>query len=711
MEASEFGPRRPAASEASDAEGPSFTLATLSSDPGAVARQISAWASADAVRRLTSLGVRSIQPNTHALLVDAVLQLAWPESESLSAAVLDFALELVSAVPAFNKPVIDALVITWLPTSASRDQQKEAASVADATLLHVHETLRGILRVTPLALSNLFHAVKEQLPHRRHELSVHVGFLQQLLQMLGYCHPLRARVVHLLVERLVDLDVQIAQQLKALEEAADADETIFEVESDTSAEELAKMRLNAEKLDKLLSMIMELVRTTCTQRTLSGSAAATTKSPEQTGAADGEGTPPPPVQSSNSPFRKGAAALLGGSTGELELLLPPSAAGSGSRSGSHDALPMMSDGADVADLRTLTPGKVARTASAGALTDASPGSCSVLEPPDDPAEALFEALIGAFRASVLPTYKCRCVQFLVFYVCSFDDAFSRSFLQLLLAQMRSEHVHAEARLACASYIASFLARAKFVSIDLVLATTREMVRWGADYQSQAIARLGGAPPSLDVNLHGTFYAAMQGVLYICCYRHEQLQTAEAGGALSGLAVALAQVLHGPLNPLKFCLEAIAIEFERLGVCDIIELAADNERLMIASRTANGAPNVLDDFFPFDPLHGFRQSEAIVAPLYQEWIHRSGGGNSEPRDSNLSAISRSEDASESLATSLHGMSVTPCSGEDPAMGDHMRRRLAENRSLISGLVGSGGSPFASPLVQPNGAAPKIPGFGL
>ena len=50
--------------------------------------------------------------------------------------------------------------------------------------------------------------------------------------MLEYCHAVRARVVHLLVERLVDLDVQIAQQLRALEEAADQDDTIFEVETD-----------------------------------------------------------------------------------------------------------------------------------------------------------------------------------------------------------------------------------------------------------------------------------------------------------------------------------------------------------------------------------------------------------------------------------------------------------------------------------------------
>jgi len=276
--------------------------------------------------------------------------------------------------------------------------------------------------------------------------------------------------------------------------------------------------------------------------------------------------------------------------------------------------------------------------------------------------------------------------------------------------MRSEHVHAEARMACAAYTASFLARAKFAPRGLVLAATREMVAWASEYQQGVVARLHGQPPPLDVQMHGTFYTALQGVLYILCYRHEQLLTAEGGQALAALSKQLTPVLHGPLNPLKFSLEAIAHEFERLGVCDISALLASNERLLVASRTAAGQPNRLDDFFPFDPLTGFKRSEAVVAPLYQEWVHRVGGAASEARDSN---VSRSEDASESLATSLQGMSVTPCSGEaDPAMSEHVLRRLAENqKSVLSNLQGGGVSPFASPLAPPNRLAPPVPAFGL
>ena len=778
---------------------PSALIAMLQLDQGRVMRVLEASShSPEAVRRLAAC-VSGFRYEVHGQLVSSILQLPWRQSEALAAAVLEFALELVSAVPAFNKPVIDALVTTWLPAvtrkpvprsglSASRQLEAEAEAAAEAaaraadeaTQPLVHATMRGILRACPLGIPNLFAAIKEHLPHRRLELSTHVTFVRNTLTMLKYCHALVGRVVHLLVERLVDLDVQIGQQLRALEEQADADDTIFEVESETTAEELAKMRQNAAKLDTLLSLLMaELIKPACTgprsggpgaagrsggyatsyasvcaSGTGSAAAIATTgagltpagqavaaaarlaaelsqpnlkpasstpleatleeadgssrklieatleeasksEEPVLAGklepAADGSSVGGTASSSSSS----SSGSIVGGSTTPPRSGLLPSAdsflRGVGSKSSSFPDLHSMAVTDAMTDDPDANPTPAAKVARTTGSSQASPGSSQAacaslaLEPPADPAEALFEALVSAFRASVLPTYKCRCVQFLVFYVASFDAAFSRAFVHLLLSQLRSDHVHSEARMACAAYIASFLARAKFAEVDLALAAMRDIVQWASHYQQQAVARLAasGQQPSLDVHLHGVFYTALQGVLYILCYRHEQLTAAEGGGAIAGLGASLSEVLHGPLNPLKFCLEAIVLEFERLNVCDVATVVTNNERLVVASRTAGGGPNRLEDFFPFDPLNGFKAASALVAPIYQEWVHRRPhGDDGGPRDSNVSGLSQSEDASESLATSLQGMSVTPCSG-DGIMGDHMRRRLAENRSRIAG----------------------------
>lgn len=90
-------------------------------------------------------------------------------------------------------------------------------------------------------------------PHSRRNTKCHSHFLANTLKLLTYAPALRPRAIHLIIERFVDLDVQIALQQRLLEEAVEEDaDSIFEVElGDTTAEEIAKMRLNAEKLDEV----------------------------------------------------------------------------------------------------------------------------------------------------------------------------------------------------------------------------------------------------------------------------------------------------------------------------------------------------------------------------------------------------------------------------------------------------------------------------
>ena len=305
----------------------------------------------------------------------------------------------------------------------------------------------------------------------------------------------------------------------------------------------------------------------------------------------------------------------------------------------------------------------------------SPGS-------EGPAESLFEALISAFRGSIMQTYKCRSTQFVLFFCCSYDVNFSRAFLRLLLQQMEAELVHSEERSACAAYASSFLARAKFMPISEVLQTVRAMVAWAHNYQVAAVARLQGQAASLDVQLHGVFYAVVQGVLYVLCYKHELLQTEACASQREDIGLALAPILACELNPLKFCLDNVVVEFERLQLCDCAAIIAANERMAIGSRSASGSANRLEDFFPFDPIQ-LKRSAKVISPLYATWQPPLG---SEPRDSNLSqdasSCCSSPDAmSDSLARSLQAMSVTPLSGDDASLEVQMRRRLAENSHMF------------------------------
>jgi RNA polymerase I-specific transcription initiation factor RRN3 len=186
----------------------------------------------------------------------------------------------------------------------------------------------------------------------------------------------------------------------------------------------------------------------------------------------------------------------------------------------------------------------------------------------DEAERLLHALLVAFHESVLYTYKCRCVQFLLFFACSFSERFTAAFTNFLLRQVSNEQVHAEARIASAAYIASFLARASFVPLFTVLSPLYELLRWAERYQADSAAKLGGAPARLDVALHGVFYAVMQGCLYLLCYKNAALNKPEVTHEREVLGALVGRIAAGRLNPLKFCQDAVLIEFER---CDAFPL--------------------------------------------------------------------------------------------------------------------------------------------
>merc|ERR1712023_101587 len=96
--------------------------------------------------------------------------------------------------------------------------------------------------------------------------------------------------------------------------------------------------------------------------------------------------------------------------------------------------------------------------------------------------------------------------------------------------------------ACAAYVASFLARAKYLPIAEVLQTVQQLVVWAHEYQVQAVARLQGQAANLDVQLHGVFYAVVQGVLYVLCYKHEQLLTEECAAAREAIGATLQPIL-------------------------------------------------------------------------------------------------------------------------------------------------------------------------
>jgi len=266
------------------------------------------------------------------------------------------------------------------------------------------------------------------------------------------------------------------------------------------------------------------------------------------------------------------------------------------------------------------------------------------------------------------------------------------YIKLLLSvQVEAQQIHRETRAVSAAYIASFLARGKFVQLPTLLQTLRRLLSWAVGYQRDVLKRLQGDKPALDMHRHGVYYAVVQGVLYVLCYKAKLLQLPEVATELSRLGEQLGELLSGELNPLKFVQEDVGLEFERLHICECTaSILSANENLAIASYDSSGGENALDEFFPFDPIL-LKGAATFIDPIYQRWQPApSSPAAKGQRHSNTASDSLvgSDATSESLARSMQAMSVTPGStcalAHTPVeheLDAHTSRRLSEHSKLL------------------------------
>ncbi|WFC96702.1 DNA independent RNA polymerase I transcription factor [Malassezia brasiliensis] len=148
---------------------------------------------------------------------------------------------------------------------------------------------------------------------------------------------------------------------------------------------------------------------------------------------------------------------------------------------------------------------------------------------------LYQTLLGLFTRAVLPTFRSRHVQFVLFWYASLDAEFADMFLGTLLskslyAPQRDARAHAGPdaaaflRIAAASYVASFVARAQYIDAP----TTRTVVLNLCTYLDaglEAFAQQGARAPAPGQREHALFYAVAQAVFYIFCFRWRDLRQA------------------------------------------------------------------------------------------------------------------------------------------------------------------------------------------
>ncbi|CAD6448171.1 e7d1355d-5e56-4a84-9447-1ff9f238cabc [Sclerotinia trifoliorum] len=286
---------------------------------------------------------------------------------------------------------------------------------------------------------------------------------------------------------------------------------------------------------------------------------------------------------------------------------------------------------------------------------------------------MFETLLGHFANIILPTYRSRHTQFLLFHFAQKSehliDQFAGTCVQLAFQPGRP----AVLRQSSAAYLASFVARGAHVEPEVVR-TVFELIGSNLDHIRTENELTCRGP---DLKKYGTFYAMTQALLYIFCFRWRDLidssevfddedPAAFIGQDLvwtAGIKETLSRAIYSKLNPLKICSPPIVSEFAKiahhLGFMYVYSLLETNKRIRLSQFSSavgngalrdsgNGASNdswhQLDAYFPFDPYQ-LPVSKKWIENDYVQWQGIPGLNKEESDDSSGDEDDEEEDENE------------------------------------------------------------------
>ncbi|KAF7585911.1 hypothetical protein BBP40_009874 [Aspergillus hancockii] len=284
----------------------------------------------------------------------------------------------------------------------------------------------------------------------------------------------------------------------------------------------------------------------------------------------------------------------------------------------------------------------------------------------DDKENTLDLLLSHFQSIILPTYRSRHPQFLLFHFAQSSpdlvDRFTTACVELIFTRTQP----AITRQSAAAYLASFVARGAHISGEIV---------------RDVFGLLGGHLKDLrdiyepscrgpDLRRYGPYYSTAQAILYIFCFRWRDLTTAAMEGdsieqvdelELEDIIFPpmvkeiLNQTIHSKLNPLKVCSPAIVSEFARisqhLNLMYVFSILETNKRIRMTSfrslsaladprfsqveretRAGDDLGYQLDAYFPFDPYQLPRSRHWVEA----DYIHWRGIPGDDQDDSDSEA---------------------------------------------------------------------------
>ena len=304
-------------------------------------------------------------------------------------------------------------------------------------------------------------------------------------------------------------------------------------------------------------------------------------------------------------------------------------------------------------------------------------------PGSDKAFDMFVTILREFDQMVLPTYKSRHTQFLIFHFAQQHERLTDAFCGQLIASAFQSNTPNILKQAAAAYLASFVARGAHVPRSLVRTIFMLLIHHLDQYRRKYEPICRGP----DLKRFHPYYSLVQATLYIFCFRWQDLVVSAPefvdpedpasyiGQDLEWIGTSrkdLSTHIFGKLNPLKVCAPVIVEEFaklaHRLNFMYAYPLIEGNKRIRLtqylsSTYSTGGALrdsgfdtqeesfHQLDPYFPFDPY----QLPVSKRWLVNDYVHWKAipGLNAEDDDSESEEDEDDEELEEGTATDSDG----------------------------------------------------------
>ncbi|KAF2312528.1 hypothetical protein GH714_034964 [Hevea brasiliensis] len=229
---------------------------------------------------------------------------------------------------------------------------------------------------------------------------------------------------------------------------------------------------------------------------------------------------------------------------------------------------------------------------------------------------VFETLLDSFMLTILNTYKSKFAQFVMFYACALDpEKCGVKFANTLVDRFVCSD-NAVTRMSAVAYLASYLARAKFLSAAFVASTLKRLVDWCLEYCETQNGEM-------NPKAHRVFYSGCQAIMYVLCFRMRSLMDVPRLRSQL-LVMPLGPVLKHKLDPLKVCLPSIVEEFLKQAKAAYLLTTSETfifEDLLESDFSRDfGGLERLDMFFPFDPCLLKKCDRGYIRPNFVYWKH-------------------------------------------------------------------------------------------